>query len=83
MKGKQATIDAGTVIMVETMDDVTLNTFNFIEKEIDLAEISKEDHINEAPIQKKVIEKPKPNDFKSSSEYQKARREYYKSIEDK
>ena len=83
VKGKQATIDAGTVIMVETMDDVTLNTFNFIEKEIIQTEISKEDHINEAPIQKKVIEKPKPSDFKSSSEYQKARREYYKSIEDK
>tara|TARA_B110000003_G_C16529485_1_gene488334 strand:+ start:97 stop:975 length:879 start_codon:yes stop_codon:yes gene_type:complete len=87
VKGKQATIDAGTVIMVETMDDVTLNTFNFKEKEIVQPEFANEEPINEAPIneapiQKKVIEKPKPSDFKSSSDYQKARREYYKSIEE-
>lgn len=83
IKGKQASIDAGTVIMVETMDDVTFNTYNFKEKEIIEPEITHEDSVQEDPIEKKVMEKPKKSDFRTSSDYQKARRKYYKSIENK
>ena len=83
IKGKQATIDAGTVIMVEAMDDVTFNTYNFKEKEIIEPVVTHEDSVQEDPVEKKVMEKPKSSDFKTSTDYQKARREYYKSIENK
>ena len=71
IKGKQATIDAGTVAMVETMDDVTFNTYNFKEKEIIEPVVTHEDSVQEDPVEKKVMEKPKSSDFKTSTDYQK------------
>jgi len=81
IKGKQASIDAGSVIMVETMDDVKFNTYNFEEKELVVPEIITEDPIKQDIIELEVVQKPKAKDFKSSSEHQKALRKYYKSIE--
>ena len=83
VKGKQATIDAGTVIMVETMADVTFNTYNFEKKEIVAPRITNEDPLQKESIESEVVQKPKAKDFKSSLDYQKALRKYYKSIEEK
>ena len=81
VKGKQATIESGTTILVETMSDVKFNTFNFEQKDLLVSKIIEVDIIEEEIIEEEIIKKPLAKDYKSSSEHQKALRKYYKSIE--
>ena len=81
VKGKDASIDAGTSILVETMSDVKFNTINFEKKDLVVSKIIEEEIIEEEIIEEEIIKKPLFKDYKTSVDYQRALRKYYKSIE--
>ena len=85
MKGKQATIDAGTEILVETMGEVTFDDSKFEEydqKNISIHSDGVNNSVNDNVIledvnKKKTVFKPKKQDYDKKSEYKRALKKYY------
>ena len=85
VKGEQASIDAGTAIIVETLGDVTLNTFGFKKrdfsqnpiqnKEIILNKYKKENPCGEKPVAPPKYGNPQ---YKATPKYKAYRKELIK-----
>tara|TARA_B100001758_G_C18391242_1_gene603051 strand:+ start:516 stop:1496 length:981 start_codon:yes stop_codon:yes gene_type:complete len=85
MKGEQASIEAGTEILVETMSEITFDDSNFDEYNKEDKSISSISQIESGDNgmdlkdtnQKKTVLRPKKKDYDRHSEYKKALKKYY------